>query len=488
MSTSYLLKKADIITHRLRLFERKVMQMQIDVSNKIRVKDGKSGALMRWCKENLVVDNPDFYKKQQMGKWTGNTPQTICLYETLGNDVILPFGCLKDLWRMFERSVTWNVKFGDLRRFNYDSHINLYEYQESAVKRALEAKNGILVMPCGAGKTQTGLEVIARVGGRTLWITHTEKLLKQSKERAQVVFGNVGVGTITVGKVDLGQGVTFATVQTLSRVNLAEYRDYWDVIIIDECQHCCGSPTRITQFYKVISSLSARYKIGLTATPYRADGLERCMFALLGDIIHEVKKSDIETFICPVKVVPIMTGWIPDYDEILMGDGTIDYMKLVQNMTHDEERYNFVMTEIISLKGSMIILANRVEYLKKMCDDLKECGRRCICLSGASQNKKAKEARDKALKQLNDGKIDCILATYQLAREGLDVPNLRYVAFVTPEKDRTTVIQSVGRVGRKAKGKEFGTVIDFVDAFGLHKRWFVKRKGYYKEIGAEVIG
>ena len=88
---------------------------------------------------------------------------------------------------------------------------------------------------------------------------------------------------------------------------------------------------------------------------------------------------------------------------------------------------------------------------------------------------------------LNSGEIDCIFATYQLAAEGLDVPNLQYVIFATPEQNETTVIQAAGRVGRKADGKEFGTVIDFVDDFGMYHGWAVKRMGYYRKIDAEVI-
>lgn len=47
--------------------------------------------------------------------------------------------------------------------------------------------------------------------------------------------------------------------------------------------------------------------------------------------------------------------------------------------------------------------------------------------------------------------------------------------------------QSAGRVGRKAEGKEFGTVIDFIDDFGMYNGWAKKRKGYYKKLGYTVI-
>ena len=102
-------------------------------------------------------------------------------------------------------------------------------------------------------------------------------------------------------------------------------------------------------------------------------------------------------------------------------------------------------------------------------------------------NKKATAERKAALEKLNNGEIDIVFATYMLAAEGLDVPNLRYVLFATPEKNEVTVIQSAGRVGRKAEGKSHGVVIDFVDDFGMYQSWSRKRKKYYEKIGAEVI-
>lgn len=261
-----------------------------------------------------------------------------------------------------------------------------------------------------------------------------------------------------------------------------------DGILVHNCQHAAGSPTKVTQFYRVISQVSARFKIGLTATPKRADGLERSMFALLGPKLHEVTRAEVADTTCPIKVSVISTGWIPDYNEVLMGDGTIDYSKVIDNMIHDEERYSIVFGDILSMcKGPTMILANRVEYLERICEDLGGCGKRAMCLSGKGQSKRAKEERKRALEMLNTGELDFILCTYQLAAEGLDVPNLRYVVFVTPEKDPTRVQQATGRVGRKADGKDCGVVIDFVDAFGLYKSWQKKREAVYKKLKYDII-
>lgn len=442
-----------------------------------------------WCNANLVLDNPDYYKKQQMGKWLGSTPQSIYLYEKRGTDSVVPFGCLYDLYRMFSK-YQWKPLFCPIRQVSYNSSIKLYEYQEKAVNEALKSKNGILVMPCGSGKTQSGLEFISRIGGKALWLTHTQDLLNQSMSRAKSVFSNAGFGTITGGRVNIGTHITFATVQTMAKLDLSEYKDEWDIIIVDECQHCCGSPTRVTQFYKVISRLCARYKIGLTATPRRADGLERSMFTLLGSIIHEVSQKEVEHTTCPVKVRQIKTKWTPDYDCVLMGDGTIDYHKVVDAMTESKERFEVVMQTLKSLpKGDRImVLGNRVEYLNRLCDAYNQDNvGDAICISGTANNKYGKAERKRALLALEDGDINCIFATYQLAKEGLDVPKLKYVVFATPEKDETTVIQSAGRVGRKAEGKEYGTVIDFVDEFGMYAGWTKKRMRSYKKINAEIL-
>ena len=466
--------------------------MEVKVAEKIKI-ENPTPAIEKWCREHLVLDNPDYYKKERMGKWTGNTPKTISLYERVGDELWLPFGCLQHVWSMCVRGLRWDVQISPLRLQEYCSSINPYPYQEAAINAAIKKKNGILVMPCGSGKTQCGLEIISRIGGRALWLTHTQDLLNQSKKRAESVLNCQGgaFGTITAGKVNVGTHITFATVQTLAKLDLSNYKDVWDVIIVDECQHCAGSPTRVTQFYKAISQLSARYKIGLTATPKRADGLEAAMFALLGSVIHEVTREEVAHTTCLVKVQRINTNWYPNCECVLMGDGTIDYSKVIDNMIHDEERMACVFGEImihLYNHNPMMVLANRVEYLQTLCSKVTMSGNyKAVCLSGQGQSKKAKAERKAALEKLNAGEIDCVFATYALAKEGLDVPNLRYVVLATPERDETTVIQSVGRVGRKADGKEYGTVIDFVDSFGMYQGWAKKRMGYYKKINAEVI-
>lgn len=460
--------------------------MEIIVSNKITVKN-PTPAMLEYCKA-LTLPNPDFYKLERMGKWTGNTAREIVLYERVGDDLILPFGCIKGIRLRMGKGDTLDHEFRPIRAFNYQSRIKLYPYQDTASDMAHTQRNGIIVMPCGAGKTQTGLELVSLVGGRTLWLTHTQDLLNQSMSRAKAVFDCPAdsYGTITEGKVNIGAGLTFATVQTMAKLDLAQYKYAFDCVVVDECHKAVGSPTKVMQFYKVLSALSCRYKYGLTATPKRSDGLEKSMLALLGGICVEVDKEAVADTTCPVKVSVIPTSYFPSMDIVLAGDGTLNYSALVDDLTHDRERLELVGDRVAECakEGAVLVLANRVDYLKSLqayVDTIKS-----VCLSGMGTSKKAKEERKETLRRLNAGELDCVYATYQLAKEGLDVPNLRYVVFATPEKDETTVTQAAGRVGRKAEGKEYGTVIDFEDNFGMYHGWAKKRKAYYRRLDYDV--
>lgn len=149
--------------------------------------------------------------------------------------------------------------FSEAAPIDFKCRVPLYDYQQKAVDEVLAKHYGILQSPAGSGKTQMGISIVERLGRRTLWLTHTKDLLNQSKTRAEQYMKESLIGTITEGKVSIGKGITFATIQTMCRLDLAQYKYLWDVIIVDECHRCSGTPTAMTQFYKVLNSLSARH-------------------------------------------------------------------------------------------------------------------------------------------------------------------------------------------------------------------------------------
>ena len=450
--------------------------------------DNPTNAMRKWCRDNLTIPNPQYAKAEAMGKWTGNIAKTLQMYYTVGSQLRLPFGIARKFYKLFKNDVSQiNALFAPIRRKTYNSSISLREYQKNAVEAALKARNGVLVSPCGSGKSEMGLEIAARISGRTLWIVHTWDLANQILNRAAIRYNipKESYGQIAAGKVNIGDVFTVATVQTLSRIDLAKIQNEFDCIIVDECQHVCSSADKVTQFEKVITSLCSPYLYGITATPYRADGLERCMFALLGDVIHEVPQSAVAGNTVPVRVKFVSTNYTPDIDDITDGDGTLNYAKLISDITENVKRNEVIIQQIFeaSRNGAVLVLSDRINHLEDLETEItmySPYNIKCARL-GIASTKAEKERRARILTDLNSGALNVVFATYKLAKEGLDVPNLRTVVFATPQKDKTTVIQSAGRVARKAEGKEYGMVIDFSDDFGLLRGYEKKRRGYYKK-------
>ena len=168
--------------------------MNIIVKNKIIIEEPTQD-ILRYCESNLKVDNPEYFKKQKMGRWTGSTPKEFVLFQRVGNDIVIPFGCLNDVWRL-AKDAKYKICFNDLRKFDYKSTINLYDYQEQAVMEALKKKNGILVMPCGAGK---GLPLEAKIYTPTGWKCNGDLQI------GDIIIGSDGKPTKVTNIFDRGQ-------------------------------------------------------------------------------------------------------------------------------------------------------------------------------------------------------------------------------------------------------------------------------------------
>ena len=451
--------------------------MKAIVGKEIRVIEPTSD-FRKMVESTLTASNPDFARLKKMGKWTGGTPSTIRFYRTEGKDIILPFGCLKEY--VFKNIKDVEADFEQTGNVIYTQYVPLYEYQDKAVEEALARRNGILVAPCGSGKTQMGLALARRISKPTLWITHTRDLMVQAEERAKSIFDlpKEAYGEITEGKVNVGTHLTFSTVQTLARVNLDNLK--FGCVIVDECHHAVQSYKSTSMFAKVMNQISCRYKFGLTATPYRSDGLEKGMFALIGDICSVVDEEEVKE-----KTVPVYEVWynVPPYTKYVdcyNGDGTLDYTKLITGLCSNEERNHFIGRTIVDIEGSCLVLSDRLSQLESLMSfvsNFKNCD-----MVKATNTKKGKVERKEAIEKLKDGRIDCLFATYKLAKEGLDIPSLEHVVMASPIKDKSTVIQTAGRVARKAEGKTCGYVHDFIDDMGILQGMAKKRKNIRKHL------
>lgn len=456
--------------------------MRVSIGATITV-ENPSQALNDWCEEHLVIPNPEYAKKVRMHFWVGNTPKTLSLYERRGNALILPFGILRDV-QHFLWGHPCSSEFPEPVEIAYGGEVPLYSYQDDAVNVVKECRYGILQSPAGSGKTQMGIALVMRYGRRALWLTHTADLLNQSKARAERYMDKRLIGTITEGKVNIGQGITFATIQTMCRLDLAQYKDLWDVIIVDECHRVAGTPTAMTQFFKVLNSLSARHKYGLSATVHRADGMIPATYALLGHVVHTVPDEAVKDKIMQVGIKPLGTG-VKLSRECLNTDGTINYTKLISYLCENKERTHYIGSWIVAeADHPCLILSDRLNHLEALMNTLPRSMREMsVMISGKMTTKKGKAEREQAIEDMRTGRKRYLFATYSLAKEGLDIPCLERLFLTTPQKDYAVITQSIGRIARTHEGKKPPIAYDFVDDIGFLVKSYKKRCSTYRKNG-----
>lgn len=460
--------------------------MRIVIGSEIRVKEAPK-ALYDWCSENLIVTNPEYTNRARRGLWLGKTPQYLWLYWIDGSDLMLPVGAGKELRKFMTGEDKFEVQVADNGLLQYDGKIPLYDYQEPAVREMMKHSCGILQSPCGSGKTQMGIALAAELSRKTLWITHTQDLLTQSLDRAAQYFPRETLGTITAGKVNIGSHMTFATVQTLCKLDLPKYRDVWDVIIVDECHRLAGTPNQVTMFYKVMNSLAARHKYGLSATVHRSDGMIKSTFAVLGPVVYRVPDEAVAEKTMRVKVLQRDTG-MKTSRCCLDTDGTLKYNNLLQYLAEGKERNSMIVQDLVRQKGhACLVLSSRLAHLEAIRSMLpEELLKRSVMIDGSMTSKRGKLQREQAIRDMRDGRKDILFASFGLAKEGLDIPRLDRLFLTSPQKDYAVVTQSIGRIARAFPGKEDALCYDYVDDIAFCQNQFKRRRAHYRKAGCEI--
>lgn len=422
--------------------------MVIKVSNNITI-ENPTEAVLEYCNTHLTIDNPTYLIAQKLGKYSNNIPKHTKLYTKKNNAIIVPFGCLKSIWKI-SKGATLKTEFHEWHNVNYES-VSLYDYQQLAVSEMLFAKNGVLQAPCGSGKTRMGIAIISKLKGKALWLTHTHQLLTQSLNAAKSVLKRADFGIISEGKVDISDNITFATVQTMSKLDFDSVKNEFDIVIVDECHRCVGTPTHAKMFYRVITNLNARYKYGLTATPKRSDNLECTMYAVLGDIVYRVNKKVVGDKIIKAEYHNIDIDLSYNLYDYVDYDGTFMYAKLINMLAENDERNNIILNNIILNKErTQIVLCPRREQAKWFYEKLKDYNA-LLVLGGGKKD----------FDSFKNYKI--IIATEQLAKEGLDYQALDCLHLITPIKNKGMVEQCIGRIERNIENKQVPILYDYVD-------------------------
>lgn len=436
--------------------------------------------VLKAIKRDLTFANPDYVNRKRMGKWTGNVPREICLYREEGNDYIyVPFGYMYALKGFMQKDNCYSwLKFQP--RVEYHSTLELRGYQEKAVTNMLRHPYGILQSRPASGKTIMGIAMIARRGRRALWLAHTKDLVDQAYTQAKKYLDKSLLTVSTEGKVKIGTGITFATVQTMANfVGLERYKNYFDIVIVDECHRVCTSATSVGMFYKVVNTLAAPYKYGLSATVHRADGMIGATFAILGNVTYEVPFEDVEHQVMPVSVEAIYTN-VGYNDCFLDADGTMVYAKYINYLAENVHRNNIAAEMLAHETHPTLVLTDRLSQSETL---FKAIGRQdARVITGKTK----REVRQAALEDMREGRANILFASYNLAKEGLDIPRLSRLYMLTPHRDSAVIEQAIGRIARMYEGKTDARCYDFVDNTIYAQKCFRRRLRIYRKIGCDI--
>jgi len=404
--------------------------------------------------EDLTFKNPKHVRATKYGYSTYNIVPKIKAYEKRFGMVSLPRGYLS----IFKAALKENgikYKIEDQRivkkPIDFDFFGELRVYQEKAVKNLVKHDFGTLMAGCGSGKTTTAINMITMRKQPTLILVHTSDLQNQWADMLHKFLGieKEDIGLIGGGKFRI-KPITIGMIQTLARTK-KDFSTSFGFTISDEIQH-----TPAETFKKVITKITSKYQLGLSATPYRQDGLTQLIQYYVGPIVHQVHEEELQKANVKMdfQVKERRTNWSFQYAD--------NFVEMVNCMVKDFDRNKGIMIDIAqeAKKGNYcLILSDRVEHCSRLAKALKEQGFE----SGFLKASATKENRKEVLEKVNNGEIHILFATGQLAGEGLDIPRLNRLFLVTPIRWKGRLRQYVGRIARVFPGKVDAIVYDYVD-------------------------
>lgn len=429
--------------------------IQIKVSKTIavfRLKKSERKELARM----FTVSNPVYIDAKRMGRNLHGIERKLKLYSETKNKIDLPVGALEEVLE-FLGDQKWkltNITKEVPARIHFDG--KLKPIQKKALKDVMGYDRGLLVAMTGAGKTVMGIAAIVERQQKTLIMVHTSDLADQWVERL-INFTNlkeVEIGRIGNGKFRVGRMVTVALVQSLYQ-NPEDLRGIFGFVVVDECHRC---PSRT--FTEAMTFLNTRYRLGLTATPYRNDKLNSLIFWYIGPIRHTVSKKELiklGAVLLPKFIMRETEFWSER-------SGVHDYVYLMQELCEDEKRNTFICDDIAQeyreTSDILLVLSDRKTHCAELARVLKENYEiESIVFTG---DVNAGADRQAIIHKIGT-EHRLIIATGQLIGEGFDCAALNQMFMTTPMKFKGRVTQYIGRVMRPAPGKSQPIVRDYAD-------------------------
>lgn len=426
---------------------------------------------------DLSFPNPEYVARKRMGRYLGATAERIdCLVEAPDGWIHVPRGAVAPLRaRLADEDLV--PVFEDRRAMGEAlqcvSTPQLRPYQREAVTAIRRCTQGTVVMPCGGGKTVVGAAAIGEIGRTALVIVHTKDLLEQWRTVLRERLG-LEPGVVTEGEARPAP-LTVATVQTVVRLRTGDFDELaqrFGVVVIDEAHHAPAAT-----FQSVLFRLPARWRIGLTATPEREDGLGPLLDHTLGERLFEIGYRELVDagYLQAPEVEPIFTDFAFDYD------GPDDHNRCLGALVTDERR-NSLVADLATREArqglSVLVLSGRVDHCRRLAELIRERGVRTEVLIGAT----AKADRRAVLDGFRAGQVEVLVAS-TVADEGLDIPCLERIVLAYPGRTKGRTTQRLGRLMRPHPGKTRAVLFDIVDrAVPVLYRQYLERRRLYAEL------
>ena len=364
-------------------------------------------------------------------------------------------------------------------------------YQQEIISTYLHhartSGGGIISVGCGRGKTVMALKIIEELKVKTLILVHKEFLMNQWVERIKEYLPEAKIGYIQGKTLDIQRkDIVLAMIQSLS--DPRKDKDYpinifesFGLVIADECHHLAAR-----QFVRSLGKYTFKYSLGLSATPNRADNLQRVFKYYLGEIVYkdaEIQKSeeDLRLEHIPNSTVEIYIyrNNDPKYcKEELNYKKKPNVVTMKSNIAECEKRTKFLLSflpRLISEGRTILLLSCRREHIFQM---EKMINQMVIpdCSVGLYLGGMKQENLDiSATKRV-------IIATFNMAEEAFDCKTLNTLIYATPHNN---IEQAVGRILREEKKKRqyIPLIIDLQDTFSSFSKWNKIREKYYKSKG-----
>ena len=430
--------------------------MKITLANCIDIA-GAPEHLVRKIRETFTIENPMWIDNDRMSRWNGGTAHWLTFYENHPDGLTIPRGAM-GLILYFCKEMDVRYQIIDKRRtlppvdFTFVGFLK--GYQQQAATDILCRDFGVLQAPTGSGKTVMALSIIAERRQPCLIVVHTKELLSQWVERIEefLAIPRAEIGIIGNGKHRIGERVSVGIINSIYPI-AGSLKNHFGHIVVDECHRC---PSRT--FTEAVASFDCRYMLGLSATPYRRDGLTKIIGWHLGRKI-EVRQADLteEDIILDVEVITRETMFTSFYD------ASEEYARVLSELTEDADRNQLIATDVIREAtnggGICLVLTDRREHCNALAALISPCGTETVILTGEVSN----GSRRTIVERLNAGTIKVLIATGQLIGEGFDCKELSTLFLACPVKFSGRLIQYLGRVLRPAPGKEKAKVYDYCD-------------------------